>query len=186
MTIAYPYFLTQGKDPAFGPIGNLSENTAWLARSLEEINVDLQMNRKKLSQWLMNACNQYRLAFADLQDRIAREGVSQDGDWPRVRVAGEILAMTQCALGFNNKMFWPSATAMRTDLITLNNAALTIRQWVIANIPDWETAPFEVPEMRKTPDGTLYQTMVPVVVTFPANLKAQIGNMRAIFGAVPA
>jgi hypothetical protein len=185
MTIPYPREAVPGQrqDPAEGEIIKMWSQMCWIIRALDEISVDGTLDKGKV-EWLMTHCPIYRVVYARLAARIAREGANTDPDYGNIRVAGEIGAKIRGFFAMK-LMTWATQPLMFTDLTTLNNDCLSIINWITANIPDWGSQIRTYSISGTDPDGIPIRQEVTATITLPPALLTQVQALRAKWGAKP-
>lgn len=186
MTIPFMAEFVSGaaRDPAEAEIVNLYVNLGWYFRALDEISLAAELDKGKV-KWLMTHCPAYRAAFAALQARIGREGVSADNDWPAIRSSGEIIGMIEGFLAAK-KLRWGARAVLIADLSAVNGDALSVSDWIAANVPDWGSNFATRSVVGAAPDGKPIEAEVTTKVALPPELMTRVQALRARFGPRPA
>lgn len=181
MTIPFPYNATAGvnNDPAEQEAFNLYINLAWIARLSQEVSTDTDLNLKRVFQLVLHM-RKYRSWFAKLDARRAREGASQDPDWPFTRVAGEIGSLIRGEFQ-KHKMIWASQPAMLTDINALNTNCGTFADWIEANASEYVSGYTKATVVGADPDGTPITSDEAITIPKPGAFQTRVVALRANF-----
>src|SRR3990167_10206247 len=116
MALPIPYDALVGavNAPAESEALNLRGQYAWLYRLAKAMTDDPELDLKRAAQLALHT-RKFRLWFDKLVERISRETVSADPDYPVVRSQGEIRALIEGAFAMR-KTRWATRGAMVQEL----------------------------------------------------------------------
>lgn len=171
MAAPFPYESVAGAvtDMAESDAANLYRQYAWVARLVDEMNGETELDLKKTMQLVFHA-RQLRARHEALQARVTHgtHTQAQIGDI----VQGVFLA---------KKCSWASRAAMNADLTAIYNAAGVAADWVEANAGDYKQG-YSI--NKEVSPGVM--TDEPLKIAKPAGVASRLADFRALFAASPA
>ena len=168
MPAPFPYEAVAGTvtDAAESDAANLYRQYAWIARLLDEMNAEAELDLKKTMQLVFYA-RQLRARHEALQARVTAgtHTQAQIGDI----VQGVFLA---------KKCSWASRAAMNADLTAIYNAAGVVADWIEANARGYKQG-YSV--NREISPGVM--TDDPIKIVKPAGVATRVADFRNLFAA---
>lgn len=168
MAAPFPYEAVAGAqtDPVEAEALNLYRQYAWIARLVDEMNNETELDLKRTMQLVFHA-RQFRALFDALQARIAA------GTHTQAQIAAVIEGMFAV-----KKCTWATRTAMNVDLQAIYAASGTAADWIEANAASYKTG-YSV--NKELSPGVM--TDEPIKITKPAGVAIRIADFRALFAA---
>lgn len=171
MAAPFPYEAVAGAqaDPAEPEALNLYRQYVWVARLVDEMDAETELDLKRTMQLVFHA-RRFRSIYDALQARIAAGTHTQ----------AQITAVIEAMFAFK-RCAWATRAAMIADLQAIHVAAGTAADWIEANASGYKQG-YSV--NKEISPGVM--TDEPIKVVKPAGVAARLSDFRALFAAKTA
>lgn len=168
MTAPFPYEAVAGAvvDPAENEALNLYRQYAWVARLLDEMNAEAELDLKRTMQLVFH-CRKFRECLDTLQAHVTAgtHTPARIGD-----VIRGVFGAKKCA--------WATLAGMNADLAAIYNAAGAAADWIEANAGGYKRG-YSV--NREISPGVM--TDDPIKIVKPAGVATRVADFRNLFAA---
>lgn len=168
MAAPFPYESVAGAvtDSAESEALNLYRQYAWIARWVDEMNTDIDLDLKKTMQLVFHS-RKFRTWFDILQAHVTAGTHTQ----------AQISDIVQ-GVFFAKKCSWATRAAMNSDLQAIYNMAGIVADWIEANASDYKQG-YSI--NKEIAPGVM--TDDPVKITKSTAVATRLSDFRALFAA---